>query len=116
MAPRLPWGKKPLQPYGARQRRCQAQPVDGRARHLLAIAIDGANRHDMQLAKPTLESPEVERPCLLTVWLQGLSLEKRYDYPQSLHLVSLKCGEIAERHHVIYDRIDVDTYLVEDPV
>ena len=36
--------------------------------------------------------------------------------PQSLHPVFLKCGEIAQRHNVIYDRIDVDTYLVDDPV
>jgi transposase len=48
----------------------------------LAIVIDGANRHDMKLAKPTLEALEVERPSLLTVWPQGLCLDKGYDYPQ----------------------------------
>lgn len=48
----------------------------------LAIVIDGANRHDMKLAKPTLESLEVERPSLLAVWPQGLCLDKGYDYPQ----------------------------------
>lgn len=46
----------------------------------LAIVIDGANRHDMKLAKPTLESLEVERPALLVVWPQGLCMDKGYDY------------------------------------
>lgn len=48
----------------------------------LAIVIDGANRHDMKLAGPTLESLEVERPCLRAVWPQGLCMDKGYDYPQ----------------------------------
>lgn len=36
----------------------------------------------MKLAKPTLESLEVERPSLLAVWPQGLCLDKGYDYAQ----------------------------------
>ncbi len=36
----------------------------------------------MKLAKPTLDSLEVERPSLLVVWPQGLCLDKGYDYGQ----------------------------------
>lgn len=48
----------------------------------MAIVIEGANCHDMKLAGPTLESLKVERPSLLTVWPQGLCMDKGYDYPQ----------------------------------
>jgi transposase len=62
----------------------------------LAIVIDGANRHDMKLAKPTLESLEVERSSLLAVWPQGLCLDKGYDYPQVQQLAV----ELGYRPHI----------------
>jgi transposase len=62
----------------------------------LAIVIDGANRHDMKLARPTLESLEVERPSLPAAWPQGLCLDKGYDYPQIRQLAI----ELGYRPHI----------------
>lgn len=50
----------------------------------------------MKLAKPTLESLEVERPSLLAVWPQGLCLDKGYDYAQIRQLAV----ELGYRPHI----------------
>lgn len=50
----------------------------------------------MKLAKPTLESLEVERPSLLVVWPQGLCLDTGYDYAQIQQLAV----ELGYRPHI----------------
>jgi len=44
----------------------------------LSIVVDGANRHDVKLARPTIESIAVERPCPTTRRKQNLCLDAGY--------------------------------------
>jgi putative transposase len=48
----------------------------------IGLAIDGANRHDMKLVRPTIESLVVERPEPTEQQLQGMCLDKGYDYDE----------------------------------
>jgi putative transposase len=50
----------------------------------------------MKLARPTLESMEVDRPSLLVVWPQGLCLDKGYDCRQIRELLL----EFGYRAHI----------------
>jgi transposase len=50
----------------------------------------------MMLARPTLESLEVDRPSWRVVWPQGLCLDKGYDYPQIQQLAI----ELGYRPHI----------------
>jgi putative transposase len=48
----------------------------------VGLAIDGANRHAMKLVRDTLDSLVVERPEPTAEHLQGLCLDKAYDYDE----------------------------------
>lgn len=48
----------------------------------IGLAVDGANRHDMKLVRATLEGMVVERPKPSEEQLQGLCLDKGYDYAE----------------------------------
>lgn len=46
----------------------------------VGLAVDGANRHDMKLVRATLESIVVRRPEPSAATVQGICLDKGYDY------------------------------------
>lgn len=48
----------------------------------ISLVLDGANRHDMKLVRPTLQSLVVARPQPSADQLQGLCLDKGYDYAE----------------------------------
>jgi len=48
----------------------------------ISVAIEGAQRHDMKLVRPTIESIVVKRPEPTEEQLQGMCLDKGYDYDE----------------------------------
>ena len=48
----------------------------------VGVAVDGANRHDMKLVRPTLDSVVVARPEPTPEQLQGMCLDKGYDFDE----------------------------------
>ena len=54
----------------------------------LAVVVDGTNRHDMKLVEATLIALIVPRPAPTPDKLQGLCLDKGYDYDEVRELVA----------------------------
>jgi transposase len=48
----------------------------------IGLTIEGAQRHDMKLVRSTIESIVVDRPELTEEQLQGMCLDKGYDYDE----------------------------------
>jgi putative transposase len=48
----------------------------------IGLTIEGTNRHDMKLVRPTIESIIVDRPEPSEEQLQGMCLDKGYDYDE----------------------------------
>ena len=48
----------------------------------IGLTVDGANRHDMKLVRATIESIVVERPEVTPDALQGMCLDKGYDFDE----------------------------------
>jgi putative transposase len=53
----------------------------------IGVAIDGANRHDKKLVEATIDSLAAERPEPTPECLQGLCLDKGYDYDNTRALL-----------------------------
>lgn len=51
------------------------------------MAIDGANRHDSKLVRQTLQSIPIRRPKPTQQELEGICMDKGYDYDQVRDLV-----------------------------
>lgn len=48
----------------------------------IGLAVDGANRNDFKLARATIKSIPIKRPRPTRRLLQGLCLDKGYDYDE----------------------------------
>ena len=48
----------------------------------VGLVVAGANRNDCTLAQATLESIPIARPTPIAAQLQGVCLDKGYDYPE----------------------------------
>lgn len=48
----------------------------------VGLAVEGANRHDMKLVRKTIESLVVERPAPSPQQLQGMCMDKAYDFQE----------------------------------
>jgi putative transposase len=53
----------------------------------IGLVIEGANRHDMKLVRPTIESIVIKRPEPSEEHLQGMCLDKGYDYDEVRDIV-----------------------------
>jgi len=60
----------------------------------IGLAVEGANRHDMKLVRETLESIVAERPEPTEGELQGMCLDKGYDF-QEVRDILLEFGFTA---------------------
>lgn len=48
----------------------------------IALAVAGANRNDMKMVRETIENIIAHRPTPTAEQLQGMCLDKGYDYPE----------------------------------
>jgi putative transposase len=48
----------------------------------IGVAVEGANRHDLKMIKETLTSIPIQRPTATPEKLQGMCLDKGYDFDE----------------------------------
>jgi putative transposase len=60
----------------------------------IGLAVEGANRHDFKMARATMTSIPIARPEPTPEKLQGVCLDKGYDYDEVRNLLTA-CGFTA---------------------